>query len=128
MKIGESWLREWVDAPAGSRALAETLTMGGLEVAALEPAAAPLDGVVVARIDAVAAHPDADRLVVCEVDAGARYRVVCGAPNARAGLLAPFAPPGAELPGGFKIGERRIRGERSQGMLCAARELGAGRL
>lgn len=126
MKIGERWLREWARAREPTEALAEALTMGGLEVAALTPAAAGVKGVVVARIDKVEAHPNADRLRVCEVDAGRRYTVVCGAANARAGLRAALAPPGASLPGGVDIAERSIRGARSQGMLCAARELGLG--
>src|SRR5205823_5687548 len=81
-------------------------------------------GVVVARVIDVARHPNADRLSLCRVDAGSEeLRVVCGAPNVRAGMIVPLATVGAVLPGGSVIKTSKIRGEESQGMLCSAREL-----
>ncbi len=105
MRFSEQWLREWVDPRVDSAELARQLTMAGLEVDGVEPVAPPLDGVVVGRIIAIDAHPDADKLRVCQVDVGgdAPLQVVCGAPNARAGLCAPLATVGAALPGGMKI-------------------------
>ncbi|MBL6752560.1 MAG: phenylalanine--tRNA ligase subunit beta [Nevskia sp.] len=126
MKLSENWLREWVDPAADAAALAAKLTMAGLECA-VEPLAAELpQGVVVARILSLVPHPTADRLRVCEVDAGtgAPLRIVCGAPNARQGMLAPAALPGARLPGGVEIRTAELRGVASSGMLCSASELG----
>ncbi len=90
------------------------------------PAAPAFSGVVVAHIVEIAPHPDADKLRVCQVDdgSGERLQIVCGAPNAAAGLKVPLARVGAELPGGMKIGVAKMRGVQSSGMLCSARELG----
>ena len=101
MRFSERWLRSYVDPPLSTRALAEALTMAGLEVEAIDPVAPPFSRVVVGRIEAVAAHPNADRLRVCSVDVGERERlqIVCGAPNATAGMLAPCVRPGCgDLP------------------------------
>ncbi|HVX03726.1 MAG TPA: phenylalanine--tRNA ligase subunit beta [Rhodanobacteraceae bacterium] len=125
MKFSENWLRSLVDIPAESAALARRLTMSGLEVAGVAPMGGALDGVIVARIVACEPHPDADRLRVCRVDTGGgETQIVCGAPNARAGLVAPLATVGATLPNGVAIKAARLRGVESQGMLCSARELG----
>src|SRR5512144_2888049 len=126
MKFSEQWLRTMVDPALDTAALADKLTMSGLEVEAVEPAAPPFDGVVVARIESVAPHPNADRLRLCTVDAGQRERlsIVCGAPNAAAGMKAPLALVGAKLPGGLEIKRASVRGVESAGMLCSARELG----
>jgi phenylalanyl-tRNA synthetase beta chain len=128
MRFSEQWLREWVDPPVDSAELIQQLTMAGLEVDSVDPVAPALAGVVVGRIAAVAPHPDADRLRVCQVDTGSDtpVQVVCGAPNARQGLLAPLATVGAELPGGLKIKRSKLRGVASHGMLCSAVELGLG--
>ncbi|MFA5630741.1 MAG: phenylalanine--tRNA ligase subunit beta [Porticoccaceae bacterium] len=126
MKFSESWLREWVDPALDSAELVSRLTMAGLEVDSIEPAAAIFSGVVVGEILACEPHPDADKLRVCKV-AGAgeeALQVVCGAPNARPGIKVPFATIGAELPGGFKIKRAKLRGVESFGMLCAETELG----
>ncbi len=125
MKFPESWLRTLVDPPLDSAALAERLTMSGLEVEQLEPVAPAFSGVVVGRVTAVAAHPNADRLRVTLVDAGdgRPVSVVCGAPNVRPGMLAPFARVGAQLPG-LEIKLAQVRGVESHGMLCSAKELG----
>ncbi|GIK87801.1 MAG: phenylalanine--tRNA ligase beta subunit [Betaproteobacteria bacterium] len=126
MKFSERWLRTMADPPLGTAALCDTLTMAGLEVEATEPAAPPFSGVVVARIEAVAPHPDADRLRVCTVDAGtgSRLAIVCGAPNAAAGMTVACALVGAQLPGGLAIARAKVRGVASEGMLCSAKELG----
>ena len=125
MRFSEQWLREWVDPDIDTPTLAEQLTMAGLEVEAIEPAAPAIDGVVVARIVEARPHPEADRLQVCEVDDGhARLTIVCGAANARPGILVPLARVGATLPGGLEIKEARLRGVASFGMLCSAAELG----
>lgn len=125
MKISEQWLREWVSPDLATEALAHQLTMAGLEVDAIEPVAGDFSGVVVAEILSAEPHPDADKLRVCEVDTGEeRVQIVCGAPNARAGLKAPLARVGAVLPGNFKIKKAKLRGVESRGMLCAEAELG----
>ncbi|WIG54796.1 MAG: Phenylalanyl-tRNA synthetase beta chain [Rhodanobacteraceae bacterium] len=125
MKFSENWLRSLVDIRADSAALAKRLTMSGLEVASVEAIGGALDGVIVARIVACEPHPDADKLRVCRVDTGKdEVQIVCGAPNARAGLLAPLATIGATLPNGITIKAAKLRGVESQGMLCSAKELG----
>ena len=125
MKFPESWLRSFCDPQLSTEALAERLTMSGLEVEEIGAAAPPFSGVVVARVTAVARHPNADKLSVCEVDVGGSTKtIVCGAPNVAAGLKVPCALPGAVLPGGFAIKPVTMRGVASDGMLCSARELG----
>jgi phenylalanyl-tRNA synthetase beta chain len=125
MRISEQWLRTFVDPPIDTAGLADRLTMSGLEVEGNEPAAPPFSGVVVARILAVVPHPNADRLRVCTVDAGgAPLSIVCGAPNAAAGMTVPCALEGASLPGGLSIRRTTVRGVESHGMLCSAKELG----
>ncbi len=126
MKFSELWLRTLCNPPLSSEALCDKLTMSGLEVEEATPAAPPFANVVVARIDAVVPHPDADRLRVCSVDVGGneKLQIVCGAPNAAVGMLAPCALEGAILPGGLTIKRTTVRGVESRGMLCSAKELG----
>lgn len=126
MQFPESWLRELVNPEISTDDLAHRLTMAGLEVEETEPAAPPFSGVVVAKIVEIAPHPDADKLRVCKVDdgSGELLQIVCGAPNAAAGITVPLARIGAQLPGGIKIGKAKMRGVESFGMLCSARELG----
>lgn len=126
MKISEKWLREWVSVPDGVTRLADDLTMLGLEVDGIEPVGGALGKVVVGRVAEVSAHPDADRLRVCRVDAGTGelLQVVCGAPNVCSGGRYPLALPGAVLPGGQEIRAAAVRGVQSAGMLCSAGELG----
>ena len=128
MRIPEKWLRHYCNPPLDAAGLDHVLTMGGLEVEAREPVAAPFSGVVVARILTAEKHPDADRLQVChvEVGQGEPVQIVCGAPNARAGLVTACALPGAVLPGDFRIKKTKMRGVESGGMLCSGRELGMG--
>ena len=125
MKFSENWLRQHVATTASREDLAATLTAIGLEVEELTVLGEGLDGVVVARIVECAKHPEADRLQVCQVDAGtgALLQIVCGAPNARPGLVAPLAMVGAKL-GEIAIKAAKLRGVESNGMLCSARELG----
>jgi phenylalanyl-tRNA synthetase beta chain len=127
MKFSEQWLRTLVNPALDAEALAHELTMAGLEVEEVAPAAPEFTGVVVAEVLAVAPHPDADRLRVCEVVAGpgAPRTVVCGAPDVDAGFKVPCALPGARLPG-LEISETSVRGVVSAGMLCSAQELGLG--
>ncbi|MEN5066701.1 phenylalanine--tRNA ligase subunit beta [Achromobacter aegrifaciens] len=126
MQFPESWLRTLVNPAIATEELAHRLTMAGLEVEDTEPAAPAFSGVVVGHIVEIAPHPDADKLRVCKVDdgSGELLQIVCGAPNAAAGLKVPLARVGAELPGGMKIGVAKMRGVQSSGMLCSARELG----
>ncbi len=125
MQFSEAWLRTMADPPIDSAALCHRLTMAGLEVEEARPAAAPLEGVVVAEVTAVAPHPNADRLRLCRVDAGTGevLQIVCGAPNVEIGQKVPCALPGATLPGGLAIRVATVRGVQSSGMLCSAREL-----
>src|SRR3954462_8555736 len=130
MQFPESWLREFCNPPLATQQIAETLTMGGLEVEELRPVAPPFEKIVVGEIREAVQHPNADRLRVCQVDVGqgALLNIVCGAPNARAGIKVPTALVGAELPPGddgkpFAIKLGKLRGVESQGMLCSAREL-----
>ena len=125
MKLPISWLREWVELGASETAVADALTRRGFYVEGIETLGGAYPGVVVARVLEVSRHPNADRLSLCRVDGGAgELRVVCGAPNVRAGMVVPLATIGATLPGGLVIKKSKIRGEESQGMLCSARELG----
>ena len=125
MKFSENWLRQHVSIDATRDELAATLTAIGLEVEDMTVLGESLDGIVVARIVECAKHPEADRLQVCQVDAGqgALLQIVCGAPNARPGLCAPLAMVGACV-GDITIRGAKLRGVESNGMLCSAKELG----
>ena len=127
MKFSEAWLRECVTLDDTDTAeLIARMTMAGLEVDGTESAAANFSGVVVAEIHSTEAHPQADKLKVCQVSIGdsAPVQVVCGAPNAREGLKVAFAAVGSKLPGDLEIGQAELRGVISFGMLCSAAELG----
>jgi len=125
MLFSEQWLRSFVDPALDTEALGQLITMAGLEVEEIKPAAADFSMVVVGHILETEKHPDADRLKVCKVDAGQGepLQIVCGAPNAAAGMKVPCALVGARLPG-FEIKKAKLRGVASFGMLCSARELG----
>ena len=130
MQFPESWLRAFCNPSLTSQQLADTLTMAGLEVEELRPFAPAFTGVVVGQILSAEQHPNADRLRVCQVDVGqgVPLNIVCGAPNARAGIKIPCATVGALLPPGedgkpFAIKLGKLRGVESQGMLCSAKEL-----
>lgn len=125
MKFSEAWLRQWVNPSLDSANLLHQMTMAGLEVDGTEPAAKVFSGVVVAQIKSAEQHPDADKLKVCQVSDGVDvFQVVCGAPNAREGLITAFAKVGAVLPDNFKIKKAKLRGVESFGMLCGADEIG----
>src|SRR5262245_3193062 len=127
MRAPLSWIRDFtpVDAPVDE--VVAALNQVGLEVDAVEAPGAEVLGVRVARILEVLPHPDADRLQLADVDFGdGQTRVVCGAPNIYPGMVAPFAPAGATLPGPFVLERRKIRGQVSDGMLCSPKELGLG--
>jgi phenylalanyl-tRNA synthetase beta chain len=134
MQFPESWLREFCNPPIGTDELATLLTMAGMEVEELRPVAPAFDNVVVAEVLAVERHPNADRLTVCQVNAGTgtTLNIVCGAPNVKVGIKVPCALVGAVLPPAddekadgqsFEIKLGQLRGVESQGMLCSAREL-----
>ena len=131
MQFSENWLRSIVDPKMSSDELSHLLTMSGLEVEEVEAVAPPFSNVVVAHVVEVAKHPNADRLNVCQVDAGTGtlLNIVCGAPNVRAGMKAICAKAGALLPPGadgkaFEIKVGKLRGVESQGMMCSSKELG----
>ena len=125
MRFSESWLREWINPPVDTATLAHRLTMAGLEVDAIDPAAESFAGVVVADVLSVEPHPDADKLKITRVTDGTNeYQVVCGASNVRVGMRVPLATLGAKLPGGLVIKSAKLRGVPSEGMLCGASELG----
>ncbi|WP_341503891.1 phenylalanine--tRNA ligase subunit beta [Gallaecimonas sp. GXIMD4217] len=126
MKFSEQWLREWVNPAVDSQALAEQLSMAGLEVDGIEPVAGDFHTVVVGEVVECGQHPDADKLRVTKVNVGEAelLDIVCGASNCRQGLKVAVAKVGAELPGGFKIKKAKLRGQPSHGMLCSFTELG----
>ena len=124
MKFSEQWLRTWVNPDVSRDELVARLSMTGLEVDSVTPAAGEFSGVVVGEILSAEQHPDADKLRVCRVSNGSEeFQVVCGAPNARAGIKIPFAMVGAVLGEDFKIKKAKLRGVESFGMLCSAAEL-----
>jgi phenylalanyl-tRNA synthetase beta chain len=127
MKFTLSWLKEHLDTDEPLEKLADKLTMIGLEVESIEDKAKALAPFTIARVITAEQHPNADRLRVCTVDTGdggAPVQVVCGAPNARAGLISVFSPPGTYIPGkNITLGVGTIRGVESRGMLCSAAEL-----
>ncbi|MGK4328231.1 phenylalanine--tRNA ligase subunit beta [Lonsdalea quercina] len=126
MKFSELWLREWVNPAISSEALSEQITMAGLEVDGVEPAAGAFNGVFVGEVVECEQHPNADKLRVTKVNVGGErlLDIVCGAPNCRKGLKVAVATIGAVLPGDFKIKAAKLRGEPSEGMLCSFSELG----
>ncbi len=136
MKISHNWLKEYVPHELSPQELADLLTMAGLEVEDVEPIGSPLDGVVVGHVLDVRQHPNADRLSVCRVDLGdgEPVQIVCGAPNVAAGQKVPVATVGTTLllPGRddpadkvrLTIKKAKLRGETSEGMICAEDELG----
>lgn len=128
MKFTLSWLKTFLDTQADIKTIVETLTNIGLEVEEIINPAETLSDFVVAKIETATRHPDADKLQVCHVNNGKEIlQIVCGAPNARAGLYVALAPVGTHIPAGdFTIRKSKIRGVESCGMLCSASELGLG--
>jgi phenylalanyl-tRNA synthetase beta chain len=128
MHISLSWLRELVDVTLAPEELAETLTMAGFEVEDIEDRRTLADGVVVGKVLDVQPHPNADKLRVCQVDIGetsGSLNIVCGAANVRAGVYVPVATSGTYLPAiDLKIRASKLRGVRSEGMICSLAEVG----
>ncbi len=126
MKVSYNWLKKYVELPEDFEKLAHDLTIFGLNVEEIIIKEPDFSGVVLGRVTRVRKHPNADRLSLCEVDVGddSGLQIVCGAPNVRKGLKVPVALDGAELPGGFKIKKTKLRGEKSEGMICSEKELG----
>jgi phenylalanyl-tRNA synthetase beta chain len=126
MKFSVNWLREFVELPPSVEALADLLTLAGIEIEGTEKRGANFDNVVVAQITASSQHPNADRLSVCQVDdgSGETRQIVCGAKNYKVGDKVPLARPGAVLTNDLKIKPSKLRGVESQGMLCSPSELG----
>jgi len=125
MKVSIKWLRDYIDFDLSVDELVYKLTMAGLEVDSVEKLDTGLDKVVVGKILNIKQHPNADKLVLCDVDAGDEtLKVVCGAPNTKEGMVAPLALVGAALPSGMEIRAAKVRGESSYGMLCSEKELG----
>ena len=127
MNVSLKWLKERVDL--GDRSIEEIsdlLTFAGIEVEEIHHVGVTSNKVVVAEVKQADPHPDADRLKVCQVDAGEGElrQIVCGAQNYKVGDKVPCALPGADMPAGFTIGETKMRGVESKGMLCSASELG----
>lgn len=126
MKFSENWLRTFANPPLTTAQLLDTISMSGLDVEHVEPAAPAFDGVVTGEVTKVERHPNATRLTVCEVNVGEkRLSIVCGAPNVAVGVKVPAALAGSRLPG-LEIRTAEVRGVQSHGMLCSARELGLG--
>ena len=126
MNVTLNWLKTYIDFDFSPSELADRLTMLGVEVESIKQLGAELDGVVVGSVTAIRPHPNADKLVLCQVDIGGTeaLQIVCGAPNVREEMLAPVATIGATLPIGLTIKRAKLRGETSQGMLCSEKELG----
>jgi phenylalanyl-tRNA synthetase beta chain len=126
MRFSEAWLREWVNPDVDTATLADQLSMSGLEVDAVEPAAPDFTGVAVGLVLSVEPHPDAEKLRICRVEVGdgEPLQIICGAANVSEGMRVPLATVGARLPGDFKIKKAKLRGVDSFGMICSASELG----
>src|SRR5579862_87410 len=123
MKFTLSWLKDHLETTASIGEIAEAMTMAGLEVEEVIDTGARLAPFSVARIVEAVQHPNADRLRVCQVETrDGRKEIVCGAPNARAGLTTVYAPLGAYIPGsGITLEAKPVRGVVSNGMMCSAR-------
>ena len=126
MNVTLNWLKAYIDFEFSPSELADRLTMLGVEVESIKQLGAELEGVIVGSVTSIRPHPNADKLVLCQVDTGGTeaLQIVCGAPNVRERMLAPVATIGATLPVGLTIKRAKLRGETSQGMLCSEKELG----
>ena len=126
MNVTLNWLKTYIDFEFSPSELADRLTMLGVEVESIKQLGAELEGVVVGKVVSIKPHPNADKLVLCQVNTGEteELQIVCGAPNVREGMLAPVATIGATLPIGLTIKRAKLRGETSHGMLCSEKELG----
>lgn len=124
MRVSYKWLKEYVDIPVSPEELAEKMTMAGVAVENIEYLGRDIDKIVTGKIESVIQHPDADKLLICQINTGSEmHQVVTGAPNVKPGKVAFLALVGATLPG-LKISKVKLRGVESNGMLCSAQELG----
>jgi phenylalanyl-tRNA synthetase beta chain len=128
VKFSVNWLSEFVDLPRDAEDIADLLTRAGVETENVETRGGKIDKVIVSQIIASSRHPNADSLVVCEVDdgSGTKRQIVCGATNYKVRDKVPLALPGAKLPNGTEIRKSKLRGVESEGMLCSAIEVGLG--
>lgn len=126
MNVTLNWLNTYIEFDFSTDELADRLTMLGIEVESVKELGTALKGVVVGKVISVSPHPNADKLVLCQVDIGEEktHQIVCGAPNVCVGMFAPVATIGTELPTGITIKHAKLRGEESHGMLCSEKELG----
>ena len=127
LQISYNWLKKYIDINFTPDSLSEKLTMAGLEVEGVEYLGEGIEDIIIAKIEKIKSHPDADKLVICMVKTAAEKEpipVVTGAPNVEEGRMVPFAEVGTTLPGGMEIEEVKLRGELSQGMICSKDELG----
>ena len=126
MNVTLNWLKTYIDFDFTAVELADRLTMLGIEVESIKELGTTLKGVVVGKVTTIIPHPNADKLVLCQVDIGEEdtLQIVCGAPNVREGMSAPVATIGTDLPTGISIKSAKLRGEESHGMLCSEKELG----
>ncbi len=126
MNVTLNWLKTYINFDFSPRELAERLTMLGIEVESVKQLSAALEGVVIGKVTSIKPHPNADKLVLCQVDIGEidALQIVCGAPNVYEGMFAPVATIGTELSTGITIKRAKLRGEESHGMLCSEKELG----
>ena len=126
MNVTLNWLKAYINFEFSPGELADRLTMLGIEVESIKHPGDELEGVIVGSVTSIRPHPNADKLVLCQVNTGGteELQIVCGAPNVREEMLAPVATIGATLPVGLTIKHAKLRGETSQGMLCSEKELG----
>ena len=126
MKISVNWLKEFVKLGDDAQSIGRKLGSGGVEVASVTPAVPVFEKVYVGQVKSFEKHPSADKLNVCQVEAGTGkiLQIVCGAPNVKVGMKAPVILPGGRLPDGTEIKQAALRGVESSGMLCSAKELG----
>ena len=124
MDLSIKWLKEFVDIDYKPREFAEALTMSGSKVEGWRKEGEDISGVVIGRINSIVKHPNAEKLVICQVDIGGKVlQIVTGAHNLKVGDIVPVATDGSNLPGGVKIKKGKLRGEESNGMLCSIAEL-----
>lgn len=125
MNVTLNWLKTYIEFDFSAEELADRLTMLGIEVESIKELGTALKGVVVGKVNSIRPHPNADKLVLCQVDIGEEdtLQIVCGAPNVREGMFAPVATIGTDLPTGISIKRAKLRGEESHGMLCSEKEL-----
>ena len=126
MNVTLNWLKTYIDFDFSAEELADRLTMLGIEVESIKELGTALKGVLVGKVTVIKPHPNADKLVLCQVDIGEEdtFQIVCGAPNVHEGMFAPVATIGTDLPTGISIKRAKLRGEESHGMLCSEKELG----